>query len=514
MEEPQSSPTSGGTYYQILGVTPSASSEDIKNSYRKLALKLHPDKNRDNPDATEKFQELQEAYEVLSDPERRTSYDQNSDFILRAFADAGNDDNQRDNFLCVPSSRTFWCLMVEAALSDEGKTLTAYASQLEDEIFTELAQGGVCGFTLLHFAAFMGKPRACQALIELGANVNAKTQPLCVTTSEQFCRPTPLDLTFFIPNKRAREATVKVLQAGDAQHGGVKMDQLETLWQGLIKHQLLLIRDEVLKFTAKIPTNLRRVLRNEPRWRDVIHFPGEDAAAIESRRTKKALRAFRHRLWWMLMGDSRAEAKFRWGARGWNALVCFYSWWLFSFTWVDLIPAILVAMVLMAMSCIFRVVPPEEIMSRIPTKRQVQAALPPREKIEDWLEQAWKYIVLAGVWLQWAAVFLSEEFKTLQELGASAYFETAQQRFADASAARASAPVEDFDDEDVPQARKKPKGVANKIAQLIKEREAAAEASGGGSPVDGGGETGGKAKKSAAEGPRKQPAARGKKPKK
>merc|ERR1719408_669060 len=132
---------SGGTYYQILGVTPEASSEDIKNSYRKLALKLHPDKNRDNPDATEKFQELQEAYEVLSDPERRTSYDQNSDFILRAFADAGNDDNQRDNFLSVPSSRTFWCLMVEAVLGDDGKTLTALAQQLEDEIWDELSQG-------------------------------------------------------------------------------------------------------------------------------------------------------------------------------------------------------------------------------------------------------------------------------------------------------------------------------------------------------------------------------------
>merc|ERR1719408_827104 len=139
---------SGGTYYQILGVPPNASSDDIKNQYRKLALKLHPDKNRDDPQATHKFQELQEAYEVLSDPDRRTAYDRNSDFILRAFADAGTSDSSQDSFLSIPSSRTFWCLMVEAALGDDGKTVQAYASQLEDEIFEELLHGGVCGFTL------------------------------------------------------------------------------------------------------------------------------------------------------------------------------------------------------------------------------------------------------------------------------------------------------------------------------------------------------------------------------
>jgi hypothetical protein len=265
---------SGGTYYQILGVPPNASADDIKLQYRKLALKLHPDKNRDDPNATERFQELQEAYEVLSDAERRAAYDQNSDFILRAFAEASSsDDNQRDSFLSVPSSRTFWCLMVEAALGDDGKTVTAYAQQLEDEIWDELCKGGVCGFTLLHFAAFSGKHRAVQALIDLGANVNAKTQPLCVTPSQQFCRPTPLDLTIFIQNKRARELTVRALQAADANYGGVDMTKLESLWQGLIRHQLLLIKDEVLKFTQKIPTNVRRHLRNEPRGERSSSFP-------------------------------------------------------------------------------------------------------------------------------------------------------------------------------------------------------------------------------------------------
>lgn len=62
-------------YYKILGVTKEATQEDIKKSYRKLALKYHPDKNSGNKDAEEKFKEVGEAYEVLKDPEKRKKYD-------------------------------------------------------------------------------------------------------------------------------------------------------------------------------------------------------------------------------------------------------------------------------------------------------------------------------------------------------------------------------------------------------------------------------------------------------
>jgi len=61
-------------YYEILGVTKEATDEEIKKSYRKLAMQYHPDKN-DSPDAEEKFKEISEAYAVLSDSEKRTSYD-------------------------------------------------------------------------------------------------------------------------------------------------------------------------------------------------------------------------------------------------------------------------------------------------------------------------------------------------------------------------------------------------------------------------------------------------------
>lgn len=62
-------------YYKILGVTKSASDKDIKSAYRKLARKYHPDLNPDNKEAEKRFKEINEANEVLSDPENRKKYD-------------------------------------------------------------------------------------------------------------------------------------------------------------------------------------------------------------------------------------------------------------------------------------------------------------------------------------------------------------------------------------------------------------------------------------------------------
>ncbi len=67
--------TSQKDFYQVLGVEKGASSQKIKEAYRKLALQYHPDRNKDNPSAVEKMKEINEAYAVLSDPKKRKDYD-------------------------------------------------------------------------------------------------------------------------------------------------------------------------------------------------------------------------------------------------------------------------------------------------------------------------------------------------------------------------------------------------------------------------------------------------------
>jgi molecular chaperone DnaJ len=76
-------------YYEVLGVNRDASEDDIKKAYRKLAMQFHPDRNPDNPKAEEKFKEAKEAYEVLSDSEKRAAYDRFGHAGVDATAAAG-----------------------------------------------------------------------------------------------------------------------------------------------------------------------------------------------------------------------------------------------------------------------------------------------------------------------------------------------------------------------------------------------------------------------------------------
>ena len=87
-------------YYDILGVSRSATEDEMKKAYRKLAIKYHPDKNPDNPEAEEKFKEAAEAYEVLSNAEKRAQYDRFGHDGLRGggFGGAGGGMNMDDIF--------------------------------------------------------------------------------------------------------------------------------------------------------------------------------------------------------------------------------------------------------------------------------------------------------------------------------------------------------------------------------------------------------------------------------
>ena len=147
-------------YYEVLGVIKSASAEEIKKTYRKLALKYHPDRNKGDKNAEAKFKEASEAYHVLSDKERRTNYDQ---FGHAAFEGAGG----RGGFSNFDFSSTF---------SD------IFGSDIFEDFFEGF--GGMQGRRRRKSSGYRGEDLRYDLSISLEEAYNGKKQEINFSSSE------------------------------------------------------------------------------------------------------------------------------------------------------------------------------------------------------------------------------------------------------------------------------------------------------------------------------------------
>ena len=148
-------------YYEVLGVSKSASADEIKKAYRKLALKHHPDKNKGDKAAEAKFKEASEAYHVLSDKGRRTNYDQ---FGHAAFEGAGG----RGGFSNFDFSSTF---------SD------IFGSDIFDDFFEGF--GGTRGKGRRRSSDFRGEDLRYDLSISLEDAYNGKKQEINFSSSDK-----------------------------------------------------------------------------------------------------------------------------------------------------------------------------------------------------------------------------------------------------------------------------------------------------------------------------------------
>ena len=85
-------------YYEVLGISKQAGADEIKSAYRKLALQYHPDRNPDNKEAEDKFKEATEAFEVLSDDNKRARYDRFGHDGMKSGQDFHSSQNMNDVF--------------------------------------------------------------------------------------------------------------------------------------------------------------------------------------------------------------------------------------------------------------------------------------------------------------------------------------------------------------------------------------------------------------------------------
>jgi molecular chaperone DnaJ len=162
-------------YYEVLGLQKGVSAEEIKKAYRKLAVKFHPDKNPGDKTAEEKFKELGEAYEVLSDPQKRGAYDQygHAAFDRRAgggFGQAGGFHDPFDIFRDVFGGGSIFEDLFGTSRSDPSQPQRGDDLRYDMELtFLEAARG--CEKEIS-----VSKPEACDSCAGSGAEEGSKSR--------------------------------------------------------------------------------------------------------------------------------------------------------------------------------------------------------------------------------------------------------------------------------------------------------------------------------------------------
>ncbi|NWG13208.1 MAG: DnaJ domain-containing protein [Acidobacteria bacterium] len=153
-------------YYQILGISPDAAEEDIKRAYRRLALEWHPDRNPDNPNATERFQEISEAYAVLIDPVKRRQYDLSRQPGSTERFTYSRDDLFRDMF----SNPSAFAIFEEIAREFERMGMHVDRHYFQRELFggRTVITGGV--FVVSPFSPFLALFRLARAALRQPAS--------------------------------------------------------------------------------------------------------------------------------------------------------------------------------------------------------------------------------------------------------------------------------------------------------------------------------------------------------
>ena len=232
------------TYYDALGVPPTATEIEIKKAYRKLAVKLHPDKNPDDPSANEKFQAVGEAYQVLSEPELRKQYDKLGK--EGAKPDSGFED-PAEFFTMIFGGEAFQEWIGEISMmKDLTKSMEITTQEMEEEqAAAQQAEAEGQAPTAAQEAGAVPRPASAEGVPETKQTAAGATQEIPIRDSQPASesgtstpRPQGVPTRLAITDKTEEEAAAnaagmteeeKKLREREKKKGGLTKEQREEL---------------------------------------------------------------------------------------------------------------------------------------------------------------------------------------------------------------------------------------------------------------------------------------------